>query len=248
MLFLDVKTIQRAVGAIPDGYMGSETRAAIEKAISKQVDFDRKLIAVQQNIMRLAGIDVGTVDGYYGPQTAWAVEQWQNMQRDADVPEPSSVAPIWPRQDEVETFYGPAPAERELVSIELPYTMYLAWDKSTAVSHMRLHRRCADSAKRVFERVLAEYTESRLRELRLDLFAGSYNPRKMRGGTRWSMHAYGCAIDIDSAHNQLRWSSDRASLAHPVYSRWWKAWEDEGWVSLGRERNFDWMHVQAARL
>jgi len=28
----------------------------------------------------------------------------------------------------------------------------------------------------------------------------------------------------------------------------WKAWEEEGWLSLGRSRNFDWMHVQACRL
>ena len=25
-------------------------------------------------------------------------------------------------------------------------------------------------------------------------------------------------------------------------------WEEEGWISLGRARDFDWMHVQAARL
>lgn len=28
----------------------------------------------------------------------------------------------------------------------------------------------------------------------------------------------------------------------------WKCWEEEGWVSLGRQRNYDRMHVQAAKL
>ena len=34
----------------------------------------------------------------------------------------------------------------------------------------------------------------------------------------------------------------------PEYDAWWRCWESEGWVSLGRLRNFDWMHIQAAKL
>jgi len=70
----------------------------------------------------------------------------------------------------------------------------------------------------------------------------------MRGGNSWSMHSWGIAIDFDASRNQLRWGREKAVLAKPVYDAWWKAWEDEGWVSLGQERNYDWMHVQAARL
>ena len=40
----------------------------------------------------------------------------------------------------------------------------------------------------------------------------------------------------------------RFAFARPEYNMWWKLWEEEGWVSLERQRNFDWMHVQAARL
>ena len=32
------------------------------------------------------------------------------------------------------------------------------------------------------------------------------------------------------------------------YDKWWEFWEEEGAVSLGRARDFDWMHVQFARL
>lgn len=61
-------------------------------------------------------------------------------------------------------------------------------------------------------------------------------------------HAWGLAIDWDPAHNKLKWGRDRARLARPEYDTWWRLWEEEGWVSLGRTRNFDWMHVQAVKL
>ncbi len=81
-----------------------------------------------------------------------------------------------------------------------------------------------------------------------DQFGGSLNVRRIRGGKSWSMHSWGIAIDFDPANNQLRWGRDRARFAKPEYEAFWAAWEEEGWVSLGRTRNFDWMHVQAARL
>ena len=70
----------------------------------------------------------------------------------------------------------------------------------------------------------------------------------MRGGTQYSMHSWGIAIDFDPERNQLNWGRDRARLAAADCVPFWDIWEAEGWVSLGRARNFDWMHVQAARL
>lgn len=52
----------------------------------------------------------------------------------------------------------------------------------------------------------------------------------------------------DPERNRLKWGRDRASLARPEYDPWWRCWEEEDWVSLGRARNFDWMHVQAAKV
>ena len=85
-------------------------------------------------------------------------------------------------------------------------------------------------------------------KLRLDRWGGCLNVRKMRGGSSWSMHAWGIAIDFDPDRNQLKWGRDRAVFARPDYDAWWRCWEDEGWTSLGRTKNYDWMHVQAARL
>ena len=70
----------------------------------------------------------------------------------------------------------------------------------------------------------------------------------MRGGSAWSVHTWGAALDFDPENNQLRWNRSRARFARPEYERWWRFWEEEGFVSLGRARDFDWMHVQAANL
>jgi hypothetical protein len=55
-------------------------------------------------------------------------------------------------------------------------------------------------------------------------------------------------VDWDPANNKLKWGKDKATLAGPEYDFWWQCWEEEGAVSLGREQNRDWMHVQFARL
>jgi len=87
-----------------------------------------------------------------------------------------------------------------------------------------------------------------VRQLGLDLYGGGYALRDKRGGSTPATHAWGIAFDFDPGHNQLKWSDARARFARPDYAAWWQCWEAEGWVSLGRTRNYDWMHVQAARV
>ena len=97
-------------------------------------------------------------------------------------------------------------------------------------------------------KVHEHYGEHEIEELRLDLFGGDYHPRRKRGGAAWSTHSWGIAIDWDPSHNRLKWGRGHARLAEPDYEDWWRIWEEQGWTSLGRVRNFDWMHVQATRL
>ena len=87
-----------------------------------------------------------------------------------------------------------------------------------------------------------------IKELRLNRFGGCLNVRKMRGGSAWSIHSWGAAIDIDPDRNQLKWGKDKAFLARSEYEPFWKIVEAEGWTSLLRARNFDAMHIQAANL
>lgn len=155
----------------------------------------------------------------------------------------------WPKQTtaELTRFYG-IPGEPPLTRVEVPWTLRLAWDTSQKMNHISCHTKVAASLGRVLQSVHAHYGTKELVKLRLDLFGGCFAPRRKRGGSSWSTHAWAIALDWDPERNQLKWGRDRASLAHPDYDFWWRAWETEGWVSLGRVRNFDWMHVQAARL
>lgn len=153
---------------------------------------------------------------------------------------------VWPRQSEVPAFYGAVGTNQ--TSIEVPFDMWLAWSKSTRVRKMTLHKLVADSALKVFENIAKAYSADERKAIGLDLFGGSLNVRKMRGGSSYSMHSWGIAIDFDPERNQLKWGKDKARLAQPDAVPFWVAWESEGWLSLGRAKNFDWMHIQAARL
>ena len=151
----------------------------------------------------------------------------------------------WPRQQDCMKFYGPV--GRSQVLYTPPYQFYL-YDTTTPVRRISLHEKVVDSADRVLNQVLDRYGTDAISDLHLDRFFGSLNVRQMRGGSAWSMHSWGIALDFDANRNQLKWNSQRAAFAQPEYDDWWACWEAEGWTSLGRARDFDWMHVQAANL
>ena len=266
---MDLRDVQSALNArgwkpplAVDGAWGVKTETAINAVLTEfgvkgftAWSRPRKELAAMQAVMKLAGIEAGAVDGLVGPQTRYALEVWAarakgdksvETWRDAD-PVPLKVPDgPWPRQSGVTGFYGKVGTDQ--VSLELPYPMRLAWDKKVTVHHISLHRKVAPSAGRVLAKVLAHYGDDGIKELGLDLFGGSLNVRKMRGGSNYSMHSWGVAIDFDPDRNQLKWGRDRARLARSDAEAFWRLWEAEGWVSLGRARDYDWMHVQAARL
>ena len=101
--------------------------------------------------------------------------------------------------------------------------------------------------KRVLTNTFNHYGYERIKDLRLDHWGGCLNVRRMSGGRKYSTHSWGIAVDYDPQHNRLKWGRDKAFFARPEYSKWWEFWENEGWTSLGRTRNFDWMHIQAAK-
>lgn len=131
-----------------------------------------------------------------------------------------------------------------LVTLELPYPMRLAWDLDTKVNKMRVHKLIKDNFKGVFDDLLAHYGYEKLVELGIDLFGGCFAYRKMRGGTSWSKHSWGIAIDLDPVRNQLHESKATARFARPEYKPMIDIFYKHGFIGLGPEKNYDWMHFE----
>lgn len=214
----------------------------------------RRITGYIQLTANSKGIDAGPLDGIWGPQTKSAyeallylVENGRQLPpwRPDEVNIPNSNK--WPRQHSqaFHEFYGEK-GESNLTSIRVPYPMMISWEPYSTVRTIRCHKKVAESLEKVLLNVRNTYGENDIKKLRLNLFAGCFYDRRVRQGQNWSMHCWGIALDFDPENNSLRAGSDTATFARADYIDWWKSWEEEGWTSLGRKLNFDWMHVQAA--
>jgi len=131
-----------------------------------------------------------------------------------------------------------------LTVIQLPYPMRLAWDLDVKVTRMSCHKDVADKFLAVFNDLLCHYGYDEIVRLGIDLFGGCFNYRRMRGGSSWSLHSWGIAIDLDPARNKLKESRRTARFARPEYKPMIDIFYNHGFISLGVERNFDFMHFE----
>lgn len=148
-----------------------------------------------------------------------------------------------------------------LVLVNTPYPMRLAWDTSIRVKRISCHQDVAKDIIKVFDELLAHYGYHQIRQLGIDLYGGMFMYRPKRGrekqyikaieagdlelaSTFLSTHSYGTSIDLDPARNLLRETSRTARFARPEYSVMIDIFECNGFESLGRKKNYDWMHFQ----
>jgi len=238
-----------------DGIAGAQTLAAVWRvdgprpAGMRAWPRERQAVAGAQMILRNLGYAFGAIDGYLGPRTDAALEAWLDPEwiRPADAG--GEAGGDWGTEATVREFLGP-PAGPDCTAgaIRVPWRMVLAWAPETVIETIYCHALLAPSAGLVFEAIADTMKTTEIRKLGLHLFGGCYNPRRKRGGSAWSMHAYGAAIDFDPGRNRLRTRAPEARLSRPDAVPFWAAWEAAGWTSLGRARDFDWMHVQAPGL
>lgn len=176
-----------------------------------------------------------------GPNTLSAICRALGLSADAP--------PIWPTQAEVrsgKSIFGAPGREDELVNIIPAYPLLYEGQELRTI---RVHRRIATHVQAALREVLEHYGLEEIERLGLNLYGGSYAYRATTGGnTSLSMHAWGIALDFSPADNGYSTKAPRATLSHRDCSDWWDIWEAHGAISLGRERDYDWMHLQFARL
>jgi len=181
------------------------------------------------------------------------------------IPIPTGLAAV------ISTYGNPAAGDQvnpqwyaeNVVLMDLPYRMVLAWDKDQSVRRIPVHKLAAPDLKAILTEIWAhlrlevkkehgfdltseqydQLTARKARRYGVDLFGGAYNYRVKRGGTELSMHAYGVAIDLDPERNAM----GDTTPAMPKFVV--EAFERRGWVWGGRwkGRNCDGMHFQRAR-
>lgn len=270
----DIQRILAATGYYKggiDGDLGGLTEKAIEviertqKAQypkSNRWGWKRRAIASAQATLNAWGFEAGSVDGLYGHNTAEAYRAWDykkahGKKEVVSRPTLKDYTPATrnsiPRQRDVESFYGTAgktsgTIRKRLKTIKLPFQFRIDYNLRQKTNKVTVHEKVADSLEAALIEVYEYYGEKEWRRLGIDRYAGAYNPRKMRGGSRWSMHAYACAIDFFAAPNGLRARCPKAKFCGSEYKPFLDIMEKHGWLPAIRLWGADAMHFQAARL
>jgi hypothetical protein len=190
-------------------------------------------------------------DGRYGPNTRDASYRLMGEmyvrpdEAKIAIPSPQAIKAVrcWtPTDAQMIRHYG-QPGSGTTVA-HLPFPMRLDWDLTTSVTRTSVHVKAKDSLLGALELIRDHYGLEELRRLNIDRFGGVLNVRKKRGGTTWSAHAWGTAIDLWPDANRLAWKRDRAAFARPEYAGLLGAFRQAGWLHLGTCYDFDWMHWQ----
>lgn len=212
----------------------------------------RRLVAAEQMAYRSLGLLTGAVDGISGSATEAARKAWNAKYGTAAPATVSAQAktsdfPTPPKQSDMATYYGAIGTGH--TRIVCPYPLFASWDTKSPISSFIIHEKAAPSALAALTKIKEVYTPEQIAAYGFNLFGGCYNDRDMRGGTNKSTHAYAAAIDFDPLRNQLKWTKDKAFFGKTrECDKFFEIWESFGWTSLGRQRGFDWMHVQHPKL
>jgi hypothetical protein len=246
-----------------DGDAGPLTMAAVAiternaGASSASWTKSRRLIAAGQRVLNAQGFEAGPVDGYAGHNTREALTAWRSAQAGTSaaverepLPQQPGAGDI-PTQSQCPVYYGQPGTDalrNQLVYVTLPFDLRLDWALDQVTRRVRLHVKAAPSFEAAMLAVRDHYGLARMRELGIDRFAGGYVERRMRGGTSWSMHSYGCAVDFYAAPNALRTRCPQALFCGPDYAALLDIMQAHGWLPAIRLWGADAMHFQRARL
>jgi hypothetical protein len=119
--------------------------------------------------------------------------------------------------------------------VTLPAPLKLSWNTSR-VSIIACHVEMVPMFSGVFGEIYANGHWDLLRN-----YGGIYNARQTRGGTKWSTHAWGIAVDLNTDTNQMGTKGDMPREIIGVFKRHGFVWGGD-WTG----RSIDPMHFQFA--
>lgn len=164
---------------------------------------------------------------------------------------------------EIRAIYGEPGDVKNLVSLELPYPYLLDWDLTQSVNHITCHKLVKERLENIHKDIYNLYGPDQIHDLGINQFGGCFNMRPKRGCESaytaaisrgdWdkamellSTHSWAVAEDKDPNRNLLRESHKTARFARPVYKDMIDIYYKHDFLSYGREKDFDWMHFEAA--
>jgi len=168
-------------------------------------------------------------------------------------------------QAQIAEVYGRPGDTTQHVVLQLPYSFLLDWDLTQSVKRIICHKLIKDRLEKVFKDTLEYYGQQRITELGIDQYGGCFIHRPQRGYENnymaaierndhagaikyLSKHSWAVALDFDPNRNKLTETSKTARFARAEYAPWIEIWYDNGFLSYGREKNYDWMHFEIATL
>jgi hypothetical protein len=176
-----------------------------------------------------------TVDGFWGPKSQKACRDYlRNL-----MPSPNP----WPNNDQqsLRAFYGEPGDESNLVTVDFPFATFY---EGKRISKFRCHKKVADSLIKILKKIGEKYGKNREIMEEAEDFGGVFNFRNKRGGSTYSVHAWGAAIDLDADDNTFR---DSWPMQSDMPLEIMEEFAKEGWLSAGAFWGYDSMHFQATR-
>ena len=147
-------------------------------------------------------------------------------------------------QQNLKAAYGEPGREDSLTRITVPQGYNLTY-LGKPVKTIRIHKDVSSNLLSALKEVQTAYGNEKIKDLRINIYQGSYNDRNKRNGNTKSTHAWGIALDFDADNNKLKWKKDKASFARPEYKEFLAIFKKHGFYNLGTEKNYDYMHFQA---
>jgi hypothetical protein len=148
------------------------------------------------------------------------------------------------RQQAIYDRYGNPDDKSKWAKVVVPKGMNLTYDGVLQKTIRGVHQDVAQNLINAFKEIVSVYGEQKIKDLKIRLFSGVYSSRKKRGGTTTSLHSWGIAIDLYRSGNLLKTPSPTAKFSQPEYKQMVDIFERNGWYSLGRAKNYDFMHFQ----